>query len=160
LTYKEAKSLVKERAASKYQGRALLLLTALTNLLYNPEDKDGDVSTRTITRRVETVQGWLAAVSERQLTRIAKQVEEITIVSRDKRKVTFSLNLELLKDVEKSAALTTRVLQMRKESRAAKARAQRAANHQSNRVADMSNLMQEMRPAFYESVLHPQHVAA
>jgi hypothetical protein len=107
---------------------------------------------------VDTVQGWLAAVSERQLSRIIKQVEEIAVVTRDGRKITFMLNLNPLKDAEKSTSLTTRVLQERKAKRAEKARARWADNLQSRRVADMSTLMREMRPAFYESVLHPQHV--
>ena len=158
MTYKEAKDLVKERGPAKYQGRALMLLSKLTDCLYRPANQE-DINGRTVSKRVETVQGWLAAVSERQLSRIIKQVEEITVMARDGRKITFMLNLNPLKDAEKSTALTTRVLQERKTNRAEKARARWAENRQGKRVADMSSLMREMRPAFYESVLHLQHEA-
>lgn len=125
MNYKAAKQLVKERAGSKYSGRQLLLLQKLTDSLYTP-DGDADIDGKLVRRKVVTIQGWLAGVSDRQLRTIIGQVEEIRVVSRVDGVLTVALNLALLNKAENTAQLATRVNKQRRADRATKARAQRA----------------------------------
>ena len=158
MTYQEAKKLVKERGLGKYQGRRLVLLQKLTDSLYLPNDK-ASIEGKTITRKIATIQGWLAGVSDRQLRTIIKSVEEITVVSRTNGAITVVLNLALLNKAEKVTRISKRTILQRKVDRAVKARAQRAENRKGRRVTDGVNALREMRPAFLESVLRPHKSA-
>jgi hypothetical protein len=127
MTYGEVKRLVKERGYAKYRGTKLVLLTKLANALYNPE-KAADVTGRIISRKVTTLQGWLAGVSDRQLRTIISQIEEITVVSRKNGTIVFAFDFEKLTHGEKTTTKAKRTLKQRAEDRASKARAQRAEN--------------------------------
>jgi hypothetical protein len=158
MTYQEAKKLVKERGLGKYQGRRLVLLQKLTDSLYLPNDK-ASIEGKTITRKIATIQGWLAGVSDRQLRTIIKDVEEITVVSRTNGAITVVLNLALLNAAEKVTRISKRTILQRKEDRATKARTARAAQRTTHRVSDGVNALRDMRPAFLESVLRPHKSA-
>jgi hypothetical protein len=125
MTYGEVKRLVKERGYAKYRGTKLVLLTKLTNALYDP-DKASDVTGRTISRKVTTLQGYLAGVSDRQLRTIISQIEEIKVVSRKNGTIVFAFDFEKLATGEKTTHKAKRTLAQRAEDRASKARAARA----------------------------------
>lgn len=152
MTYGEVKRLVKERGYAKYRGTKLVLLTKLTNALYDP-DKASDVTGRTISRKVTTLQGYLAGVSDRQLRTIISQIEEIKVVSRKNGTIVFAFDFEKLATGEKTTHKAKRTLVQRAADRATKARAQRAENRKATRLTDAAKAMRETKDRFFDVVL-------
>src|SRR5689334_18801941 len=128
MTHNEATKLVKYRGPSKYSRKSLDLLKAIVSKLYNPNDKDGDIQSRVLTRKAETIKGWIGSVNDRHFRRILKNMEEVRIISRKNGTIVCKLNLQSLLD----APMANAVSEMRKKAentaRAAKARAKRTEN--------------------------------
>src|SRR5438477_6312649 len=100
VTYKQAKELVKQRAATKYNGRTLTLLQKLTDSLYRPNDPEGDVEKREVSKKVLTIKGWVGGISDRHLRRILTDIDELHILSRFGGTITYRIAFESLNEVE------------------------------------------------------------
>lgn len=121
MTYQEARKVVKERGATKYQGKKFILLLKLAESLYRKTDEDGPVAGRTATKRIETIKGWLGGISDRQLNRLLKAIEEL-MFTRDDGELTYTINFEPLLNLEKSLEVAKRQESAKNKTRAEKAR--------------------------------------
>jgi hypothetical protein len=140
LTYTEAKALVKDHGVSKYRGSKLVLLAKLVNGLYT-DNKTEDVSLKTVERRVKTLQGWLAGISDRQLRTVIQGVEELRVVTRKRGVIVFAFDLEKLKSAEKTTVKAKRTLKQRATDRATKAREQYATKRKATSARIVSKIL-------------------
>jgi hypothetical protein len=159
MTFREAKQLVQERAGSKYTGTPLRLLERMTGALYNKTNPEADVTNVRVERTRNQLCLW-ARVEKKQLARaLALLKDEVQTISNRNGKVTFTLNLESMKELPKTAQVARNKVKQQKADRAAKARAQRSNNQKANRVSDAAQVMRELQPRFFMSILHPSRAA-
>ena len=133
MTKKEAKRLVKTRAASKYRGSALTLLQHMVDASFRASDGPEDAR-HTVSVRASTLMRWIN-VKEAQLHSIMKTFRDdgIGAFTRVDGMVTFHLNLDPLNKFREYDPTAER--EARLADRATKARAARAATR--NAVKDM-----------------------
>jgi hypothetical protein len=159
MDYMEAKQLVKERAGSKYANSGLHLLERMVRGLYKPNKENAPIENVRVTKRVTTLCLW-GGVKTRQLHNVLKSLAEVEIVSRKNGSITYTLDLEPLKGLPKTVDVVRSRDKEHKADRAGKARTQRRKNRQTNRVADVQKLLNELRPRFFQSMLKPSKAAA
>lgn len=126
MKFEDAKKLVKERGPSKYRGVKLTLLEKLTNGLYEKSDHK-PIETRIKTKKIATVKGWVGGVTDRQLRRAFKDIDELEVISREKGTLTYRMRFDTLQGVQKAIDLAKKQTEESNADRAAKARAQRTA---------------------------------
>ena len=126
MKFEDATKLVKERGPSKYRGVKLTLLEKLTNGLYEKSDHKA-IETRTKTKKIATVKGWVGGVTDRQLRRAFKDIDELEVISRDNGTLTYRMRFDTLQGVQKAIDLAKKQTEESNAARAAKARVQRAA---------------------------------
>jgi hypothetical protein len=118
--------LVKERAATKYRGQALRLLDKLTSSYFSGK-RNPPLEGRQIRKKVRTLQAWLGGLSDRQLRRILKHLDEVSY-TRSGGYISYSINFESLKQIEPTAEVAKHKIEERNARRAEKARTMRKKN--------------------------------
>ncbi len=133
MTKKEAKRLIKTRAASKYRGSALTLLQHMVDASFKASDGPEDAR-HTVSAKASTLMRWVN-IREAQFHGILKTFRDDGIgeFTRVGGLVTFHLNLEPLKQFREYDPVAER--EARLADRAAKARATYATKRKA--VKDM-----------------------
>jgi len=132
MTKKEAKSLIKNNAAGKYRGSALLMLSHMVDASFAPGEAN---AARTRGIKDSTLMGWVH-IKEAQFRKLLKRFEADGLgeFSRKNGKVTYRLNLEPLKKLP-AASKSKEDIKARNADRAAKARAAYAAQRKERELA-------------------------
>jgi hypothetical protein len=112
LNYRDAVSLVKERAVVKYGGKQGLLLTYLVERLFPGKNKNKDISYIERRIKVSKLQSKLNFISERHLRRLLDDLNDVVTLDWNDGVITYKVNLGPLSQFDYDAALNEKTQQL------------------------------------------------